>query len=565
VYYALFFIRNDALGANGTCVLMRQSAGTETVLASWPGADVNGWHKLKLSASGSNLSVWIDDQLKTGTPISDTTSAKGRPFIYNYRVASTGAKTLVDDVVINSVGASALITDFESAAAGSQAMFRQPSFSSSTSANIAASPNTSAVVTASAFGGTKVCQVDWAFVDTAANRWLRLSTHDLANAGNPTVDLTRPITFRYRLLTPGSLRLCLGIRETGVDVPIGADGGTTGTMEWVGASSLVSGAPQGKLISDQGGTWQQITFDPTAEPVQAFTGDGVLSAANNKGVIEHLALAVVDTAGPISIQFDLFEQPWREPTTAPAITVHPINQPVCPGSMITLAVSASGSNLAYRWEKDGVDLTDGTGYGGTATAMLSISDVQDAHAGAYRCRVSNAAGTVFSNFATVTVQAVTMITGQPEAVTRFAGQSASFAVTATGAGLLSYRWQKDGVDLANDSHYSGVGWSTLTISNALHAQAGAYCCVVEGLCGRVTSSSAELVVNPAFKGDFDYDGDVDQEDFSFLQLCLDRQLDPACAEANLVDSNAYIDQADVILFRDCMTGPGGTPVLACAK
>lgn len=564
-YYGLFFVRNDPLAANGQCVLVRQNSGTETVLAQWPNPDVSGWHGLKLSAAGTELSVWIDDQLQTPVPISDGALAKGRPFIYNYRANSSGAKTIVDDVLIAPAASPALITDFEGYADGTQVMFRQPSYSGSTSGHLAASPNTSQVVTEPAFGGTKVCRVDWAFVDSDPQRWLRLTTSNAANVGNPAVDLTRPIRFRYRLTTPGSLRMCVGIRETGTDVPIGADGGTSGTMEWLGASSVQNDAPQGVLVSDAGGQWQEITFDPVVDPVQAFTGDGVLSAANNMGVLEHLALTVVDGEGPFSLQLDLFEQPWREPLTPPTITQDPINRTVCPGDSLVLTVAAAGSMpLTYRWRKDGMDLTDGGGYGGVTTSMLSITGANKAHAGLYSCLVTNALGSVSSNQAELVVWTVFTITAHPQAQTIFTGQNASFTVAATGEANLSYQWEKDGVVLVPGGKYTGVNTPVLTVSNATSAQAGAYRCQVIGACGHQPSEAALLTILPAYRGDFDYDGDVDQEDFGFFQRCLERETDPLCGPANLDDATV-IDHRDLLLFLECLSGPGRTPPSACLR
>jgi hypothetical protein len=565
-YYGLFLVRNDPPAVNGDCLLVRQDAGgTETVLAEWPGSDVSGWHKLKLSVAGSELTVWIDEESQTATAITDGALAKGRPFIYNYRATGSGAKTLVDDVLIASVTGPALITDFEGYADGAQVMFRQPSFSGSTSGHLAASPNASGVVTASAFGGSKVCQVDWAFVDTDPKRWLRLTTSGVANVGNPTVDLDRPITFRYRLATPGSLRMCLGIRETGVDVPIGTNGGTSGLIEWLGANSVVNGTPQGRLISDAGGQWQQITFDPLVDPVQAFTGDGVLDASNRRGVLEHLALAIVDGAGPWSLQLDLFEQPWRDPVTPPVISQHPSPQTVCPDRTVTFTVEASGSSpMSFQWQKDGVDIADGGSYGGTATSVLSISGVESSHAGTYRCQVTNAAGIALSSGALLAVRIPTTITDQPQSRQVFAGQTASFTVAATGDGMPSLQWQKDGVDLVNDSRISGATTWTLTLSSVTGTDAGNYRCEVTGPCRSETSQEAYLTVDPAFYGDFDYDGDVDQEDFGYLQACLNRQTEPVCYAANL-DGSSTIDQQDLVLFVDCMSGPGGTPPPYCLK
>ncbi len=402
--YALVFVRNDPVAPDGHCLLVRQQGATETVLADWAYPNESRWYKMRLSMAGYELSAWIDDQLMTATPIQDSALPKGRPFIYNYRADGSGAKTLVDDVFIGPATGpppSDTITDFEGYTDGTQVMFCQPSFSGSTNPHLLVSPNISQVVTAPAFGGTKVCQVEWAWVDATPQRWLRLTTHDLARVGNPTLDLRRPLRFRCRLATPGSLRLCLGIRETGVDVPIGADGGTTGTLEWVGATTVVDGAPQGRLISDQAGQWQTIAFDLPNESVQPFTGDGVLGAACDKGVLEHIALAVVDGAGPFTVQFDVFEQPPIEP---PTITQHPVSQSINLGETAVFSVTAGGSEpMSYQWQKDSADLNDGDHYAGAATPVLTVSNADETHAGEYRCVVGNLGGSATSNEATLTV------------------------------------------------------------------------------------------------------------------------------------------------------------------
>jgi hypothetical protein len=63
------------------------------------------------------------------------------------------------------------------------------------------------------------------------------------------------------------------------------------------------------------------------------------------------------------------------------------------------------------------------------------------------------------------------------------------------------------------------------------------------------------------EADFDRDGDVDQEDFGFLQRCLSGEgvgLSEGCAPADL-DVNGGVDQADFSLFRACMAGAGQPP------
>jgi hypothetical protein len=309
-YYTLCFVRNDPLAANGSCLLIRQSAATETVLATWPAADITGWHKLRLAASGTELSVWIDDQLKTTAPLIDATLAKGRPFIYNYRASTAGTRTYADDVLIQEVRGATVLTGFEgySPDTNVKVAFREPRYSGSTSGDLATSPNVAQVTdNVPAFTGTNCYEFQWQWIDTDPQRWVRLTTSNTPNLPNPAVDFRRPIRFRLRL-DAGTLRVCLGLRETGTTAPIGADGGKTGDIEYLGVTSLINGAPQGRLVTAQPGVWQNITFDPKTDPVCAFVGNGILSSPNQRGAIEHLGFSIVDSAGPYHVYIDQLEQ-----------------------------------------------------------------------------------------------------------------------------------------------------------------------------------------------------------------------------------------------------------------
>ncbi len=201
------------------------------------------------------------------------------------------------------------LTTFESYASDTQAMFRDPRTSGTTSGHLKTSPNVSLVSSeVSGADGRKTCKVQWQFVDASTSRWLRLTTSNTANLPNPSIDVRRAVRVRLRL-DSGSLRVCLGVRETGVNVPFGGNGGTSGTIEWVGAESVISGAPQGVLVNGQPGVWQALTLVPRADNIRALTGDGVLAAANHKGTLEHLAFASTGAAGPFTVYIDSVEQP----------------------------------------------------------------------------------------------------------------------------------------------------------------------------------------------------------------------------------------------------------------
>src|SRR5258708_20887074 len=65
--------------------------------------------------------------------------------------------------------------------------------------------------------------------------------------------------------------------------------------------------------------------------------------------------------------------------------------------------------------------------------------------------VTNTAGTVASAVATLTANPAPVsptITTQPASQTVAAGQTATFAVVASGTAPLSYQWQKNGVNIA---------------------------------------------------------------------------------------------------------------------
>ena len=95
---------------------------------------------------------------------------------------------------------------------------------------------------------------------------------------------------------------------------------------------------------------------------------------------------------------------------------------------------------------------------------------------------------------TVTVNSATAptITTQPANQTVTAGQTATFAVAATGTAPLSYQWQKNAVNIA------GATASSYTTPVTTTADSGStFAVVVTNTAGTATSNTATLTVNPA--------------------------------------------------------------------
>ena len=87
----------------------------------------------------------------------------------------------------------------------------------------------------------------------------------------------------------------------------------------------------------------------------------------------------------------------------------------------------------------------------------------------------------------------TPVTTDPSDQTVVEGQTATFSVTATGSGTLTYQWQKDGVNVTGGS--GGTSSSYTTPATVLGDSGAQYTCVVSNAAGRATSAAATLTVN----------------------------------------------------------------------
>ncbi|MEI6786536.1 MAG: immunoglobulin domain-containing protein, partial [Verrucomicrobiota bacterium] len=141
----------------------------------------------------------------------------------------------------------------------------------------------------------------------------------------------------------------------------------------------------------------------------------------------------------------------------PSIALQPQSRTNIAGTAATFSVTVTGTTpLGYQWLKNGVNLANGGNVSGATSASLILANVQPMDAANYQAVVTNAAGSVTSAVATLTVLVMPTITGQPQSRTNMAGTTATFSVTATGTDPLSYQWRKGGVNLADGGRLSGA-------------------------------------------------------------------------------------------------------------
>ena len=178
-------------------------------------------------------------------------------------------------------------------------------------------------------------------------------------------------------------------------------------------------------------------------------------------------------------------------SVAPSITSQPANQTVTAGQTASFSVSATGTApMSYQWKKNGANIT------GAMSSSYTTPATTTADSGStFSVVVTNSAGTATSNNATLTVSSANVapsITSQPANKTVTAGQTASFSVTATGTGPLSYQWKKNG------SNITGAMSSSYTTAATTTADSGsAFSVVVTNSAGTATSNNATLTVSSA--------------------------------------------------------------------
>jgi Ig-like domain-containing protein len=176
---------------------------------------------------------------------------------------------------------------------------------------------------------------------------------------------------------------------------------------------------------------------------------------------------------------------------APAISTQPANQAVTVGQTATFSVAATGTSpLAYQWQKDATPIN-----GATSASYTTPATATSDSGSTFSVVVSNSAGKMTSNAATLTVNAAPVapsITQQPSNQTVTVGQTATFSVTAAGTTPLTYQWQKGTTAITYATSASYTTPATTMSDNGTQ-----FSVVVSNSVGHATSNTATLTVNAA--------------------------------------------------------------------
>ena len=236
-----------------------------------------------------------------------------------------------------------------------------------------------------------------------------------------------------------------------------------------------------------------IPAQPAGTSVQycSTTSTVDLSSVLTSGIIDSLTLSTTGNfkfvvSGPAGPPPPLAPSP--PPPTPPSITTQPANKTVTAGQTATFSVTATGTApLSYQWKKNGANIS-----GATHASYTTPATTQADNGSLFAVIVSNSAGSVTSNNATLTVNPLIppSITTQPANKTVTAGQTATFSVTATGTAPLSYQWKKNGANITGATSASYTTPATTQADNG-----SLFAVIVSNSAGSMTSNDATLTVN----------------------------------------------------------------------
>ena len=226
--------------------------------------------------------------------------------------------------------------------------------------------------------------------------------------------------------------------------------------------------------------WKKNGTDIPGATASTYTTPATSNADNNavfSVVVSNSASSATSTAASLTVTTGVL---------APSITSQPADLRVSAGQTASFSVKATGSSLTYQWKKNGTEIPGATSR--TYTTPATSNADNDA---LFSVVVVNSAGTVSSDDARLAVGLG--ITTQPENQTVAPDKKATFRVTASGIGTLTYQWKKNGGNILVDA--SSESYTTPDV-NAHFDNGAVYSVVVTDSEGTVvTSSNATLTVS----------------------------------------------------------------------
>jgi hypothetical protein len=185
-----------------------------------------------------------------------------------------------------------------------------------------------------------------------------------------------------------------------------------------------------------------------------------------------------------------------------SITASPADVQICNGDSAVFTANArvipAGTDLVYRWYRNGRLLQDGARIAGTTTSRLIIRNCTVADTGSYSLQVEatgpiSGTAAAFTAPATLRIIPAPAITVQPDsALTVCPGAPIPLSTTVTGSNL-SYQWYQNGISISGQTAPAlnlTMRRDTVTANDVVIN----YYCVVSSACGKDTTRISRVRV-----------------------------------------------------------------------
>ncbi len=239
-------------------------------------------------------------------------------------------------------------------------------------------------------------------------------------------------------------------------------------------------------------TWTVLLFPTDCTPHQPFADANVQDpefTAECTGTYRLTLVATDSVCGVVSefLQVESILFTAQPTAAAPDLCTTAANN----STQLDAGIVGDFSGFDFAWTVTAGPDTDPSQFDNTDTADPTFTP---AMSGAYTLQVSvsDPAGLLptVSGQTTINVAAAGLTIDQPpDPLTVCVGEEVEFTVTAQGQ-FLSYQWRQDGIEVEDATT------SALQIGSVVFTDAGLYTCVVSNGCESVTSTSAQLTVDP---------------------------------------------------------------------
>jgi hypothetical protein len=339
---------------------------------------------------------------------------------------------------------------------------------------------------------------------------------------NRTAQVGQPVVFG--VVVTGTFPRSFQWRKDGVDIPSATTSVLTlpaVAISDAGSYSLAGTNPLGTTISSSASLTVNaatpVVFFANSPGDATFThgGQGVLSAAVSMGsspftyqwrkdgvaipgatnleirfatVVPadagRYSVVVTNPAGPVTSREAVVTV---LPATPVTISGHPLSVSVFEGqtASFNVNVTAGSQPITYQWMKNGAAIP------GATFGSLGINRVALTDAGTYTAVITNAAGSVTSNGAvlTVTPAAPPVIAQQPVGGTIPFYDRLSLNALYTGTQPLTLEWKRD-------DRVVSTGRGDYSVSNATPTDSGVYVLMISNIAGSVATTPVTVIVNP---------------------------------------------------------------------